>query len=91
MAGFFNLPSSRATTKKDQQLLKKVASPVKSSSTVTLKGSTKLIDRIQAITSFVKSKFAVLLITGTSFFNPFNRYMINTDTRINATIPQITP
>ena len=58
MAGFFNLPSSRATTKKDQQLLKKVASPVKSSSTVTLKGSTKLIDRIQAITSFVKSKFA---------------------------------
>ena len=58
MAGFFNLPSSRATTKKDQQLLKKVSNPVKSSSTITLKGSTKLIDRIQAITSFVKSKFA---------------------------------
>lgn len=56
MAGFFNLPSARATTKKDQQLLKKAAAPVKTSS-VTLKGSTKLIDRIQAITSFVKSKF----------------------------------
>ena len=58
MAGFFNLPSSRATTKKDQQLLKKVSSPVKSSTAVTLKGSTKLIDRINAITSLVKSKFA---------------------------------
>ena len=57
MAGFFDLPSSRATTKKDQQLLKKVSNPVKKSSTVTLKGSGKLVDRINSITSYVKSKF----------------------------------
>lgn len=57
MAGFFNLPSSKATTKKDQALLKKTVTPAKSSNTVTLKGSTKLIDRIQAVTSLVKSKF----------------------------------
>ena len=56
MAGFFNLPSARATTKKDQALLKKASAPVKSSA-VTLKGSGKLIDRIASITSFVKSKF----------------------------------
>ena len=55
---FFNLPSGKATTKKDQQLLKKISSPVQTSPTaVRLKGSTKLIDRIQAITSLVKSKF----------------------------------
>lgn len=60
MAGFFNLPSAECTKKKDQQLLKKASSPVKSVSTtaVTLKGSTKLIDRINAITTVVKSKFA---------------------------------
>ena len=58
MAGFFDLPSSRATTKKDQQLLKKVSNPVSKGTSVTLKGSTKLVDRINAITSFVKSKFA---------------------------------
>ena len=56
LAGFFDLPSARATTKKDQALLKKASAPVKSSA-VTLKGSGKLIDRIAAITSFVKSKF----------------------------------
>ncbi|MBO7212407.1 MAG: hypothetical protein J6V44_15575 [Methanobrevibacter sp.] len=59
MAGFFDLPSSRATTKKDQQLLKKISNPVaRTSNTITLKGSTKIVDRINAITSFVKSKFA---------------------------------
>ena len=59
MAGFFDLPSSRATTKKDQQLLKKINKPVQTSPTaVTMKGNGKLIDRIQAIVSLVKSKFA---------------------------------
>jgi len=56
MAGFFNLPSSRATTKKDQQLLKKVTQPIQDNN-IKLKGSGKLIDRIQAACSFVKSKF----------------------------------
>lgn len=59
MAGFFDLPSSRATTKRDQQILKRTSNPVKQSSTaVTMKGNGKLIDRIQAIVSLVKSKFA---------------------------------
>lgn len=67
MAGFFNLPSSRATTKKDQQLLKKSKNPI-SPTAVKLTGSGKLADRIQAIISVVKSKFAgkedsLLLIT----------------------------
>ena len=55
---FFNLPSGKATTKKDQQLLKKISNPVQTSPTaVRMKGSAKLLDRIQAITSLVKSKF----------------------------------
>ena len=58
MAGFFNLPSARSTTKKDQATIKKATNVTKASSTVTLKGSGKLLDRIQAITSTVKSKFA---------------------------------
>lgn len=57
MAGFFDLPSSRSTTKKDQQLLKKASKPIQTSSTFQLKGSTKLIDRVEAIVNFVKSKF----------------------------------
>ena len=56
---FFDLPSSRSTTKKDQQLLKKLASKQKQSDTaIVIKGSGKLLDRIQAIISLVKSKFA---------------------------------
>ena len=58
MAGFFDLPSANARTKRDQQLLSKVSNPVKTSTSVQLKGSTKLIDRIESITSFVKSKFS---------------------------------
>ena len=55
---FFDLPSSKATTKKDQQLLKKISQAKTTSSTsVTLKGTGKLLDRIQAIVSLVKSKF----------------------------------
>lgn len=57
MAGFFDLPSSRSTKKKDQKALKKIATPVQTSTAVTMKGTTKLVDRIQAIISLVKSKF----------------------------------
>ena len=60
MAGFFNLPSAQKTTKKERhEVCKKATSPIAQSTTaVTLKGSAKLIDRINAITSVVKSKFA---------------------------------
>lgn len=57
MAGFFDLPSSRSTKKKDQKALKKIATPMQTSTAVTMKGTTKLVDRIQAIISLVKSKF----------------------------------
>lgn len=57
MAGFFDLPSSRSTKKKDQKALKKIATPIQTSTSVTMKGTTKLVDRIQAIISLVKSKF----------------------------------
>ena len=57
MAGFFGLESARSTKKRDQQLAKSASKPLKSSSSVTLKGGGKLIDRIQAIISLVKSKF----------------------------------
>lgn len=66
---FFNLPSAKATSKKDQQLLKKIANkPRQSDTSVTIKGSGKLLDRIQAIISLVKQKFKgkedeLLLIT----------------------------
>lgn len=66
---FFNLPSAKATSKKDQQLLKKISNkPKQSDTSVTIKGSGKLLDRIQAIISLVKQKFKgkedeLLLIT----------------------------
>ena len=57
MPGFFGLESARSTKKKDQKLLKN-SKPIQSNNTITLKGNGKLIDRIQAIESLVKSKFA---------------------------------
>lgn len=57
MAGFLNTRDPISTKKKDQKILKKLSQPMSSSSTVTMKGTTKLIDRIQAIISLVKSKF----------------------------------
>lgn len=59
MAGFFDLPSARSTTKKDQKLLKsaKPKAQLASPTAVVLKGSTKLSDRIKAIVSLVDAKF----------------------------------
>lgn len=57
MPGFFGLQSARSTKKKDQKLLKNTKPLQPSGTSVTLKGSGKLIDRIQAIQSLVKSKF----------------------------------
>ena len=54
---FFDLPSSRATTKRDKQLLQRAKKPVEQH-TVKITGSGKLIDRIQSISALVKSKFA---------------------------------
>lgn len=59
MAGFFNLPSARSTTKKDQRLVKKMQNPTTPiAGTVTMKGSGKLVDRVQSIISILSSKFA---------------------------------
>ena len=58
MAGFFNLPSSRATTKRDMKLLQKAQKPTPTANTVSLKGTTKMIDRIESIMTLVKAKFA---------------------------------
>jgi DNA polymerase-1 len=59
IVAFFNLPSSKATSKRDQALLRRVSQQKNSSSSsIKLKGSTKLVDRIQAIVSLVKSKFS---------------------------------
>ena len=65
---FFDLPSSRSTSKRDKDLLKKAAAKKKSTTAVTLKGNGNLLDRIQAIISVVKQKFEgkedeLLLIT----------------------------
>ena len=55
---FFDLPSSRSTSKKDKDLLKKAAAKKKQSTTaVTLKGNGNILDRIQTIVSLVKQKF----------------------------------
>lgn len=55
---FFDLPSSRSTSKKDKDLLKKATAKKKKSTTaVTLKGNGSLLDRIQTIISLVKQKF----------------------------------
>ena len=55
--GFFGLDSSRSSKERDKRLAKSSSKPVKSSTAVQLKGSGKLLDRIQAIISLVKSKF----------------------------------
>lgn len=65
---FFDLPSSRSTSKRDKDLLKKASTKKKSTTAVTLKGNGNLLDRIQAIISVVKQKFdgkedELLLIT----------------------------
>ena len=59
MAGFFDLPSTRSTTKRDQKLLNsaKPKSQVASPTAVRLKGSGKLSDRIAAVVSLVNQKF----------------------------------
>lgn len=68
MAGFFDLPSTRSTTKRDQKLLNsaKPKSQVASPTAVRIKGNGKLSDKIEAIISLVDQKFpdkdAVLLI-----------------------------
>ncbi len=57
MAGFFNLPSARSTTKRDMKLAQK-SKKASTMSTITIKGTGTLIDKIQSIVSLVNSKFA---------------------------------
>ena len=58
MAGFFDLPSARSTTKKDRKLLNKSKpKTVSKSNTITLKGGGTLADKIQTIVTLVKQKF----------------------------------
>ena len=56
MAGFFNLPSARSTTKRDMKTAERSAKS-KSMSTITLKGTGTLMDKIQSIVSLVNKKF----------------------------------
>lgn len=59
MAGFFDLPSTRSTTKRDQKLLNsaKPKAQVASPTAVRIKGNGKLSDKIEAIISLVDQKF----------------------------------
>lgn len=82
MAGFFNLPSARSTTKRDMKIAQK-SKKAQTMNTITIKGTGTLIDKIQSIVSLVNSKFAkkkdqfILIRDEQSFINYIDKCVEN--------------